>query len=391
MQFEFTSAGRIVFGAGSIAQVGAAARDLGRRALLVYGRSRERAAPVVEDLAAHGLDPVEVSVGGEPTTDGIAGACSTARDAGCDIVVAVGGGSVIDTGKAVSALLTNPGDLFDFLEVIGKGLPLRAQSAPCIAAPTTAGTGAEVTRNAVLDVPAQGVKVSLRSPLMLPALAVVDPMLTLSMPPALTASTGLDAFTQLLEAYVSSRANPLTDALCREGLDRVSRSLRRAHSQGGDASARADMSLASLLGGLALANAGLGAVHGFAGPLGGMLHASHGAICAALLPHVVSVNIRALRERDPRADALRRYDDAARIVLRAPDARAEDGADWIRDLCRDLGIPSLADLGFRTGQEGEAVRKARQSSSMKGNPVALTPGELTVILANAVGGTDRRL
>ena len=197
----------------------------------------------------------------------------------------------------MAALLTNEGDLSDYLEVVGKGRPLQNPAAPCIAVPTTAGTGAEVTYNAVLGVPDQHVKVSMRSPLMLPRWAIVDPLLTHSMPPELTASTGLDALTQLIEAFVSNKANPLTDGVCREGLQRAGRSLRRAFEDGSDAEAREDMSLASLFSGMALANAKLGAVHGFAGPLGGMTDAPHGVICGKLLPYVMQANVRALQDR----------------------------------------------------------------------------------------------
>lgn len=383
MRFEFATARRIVFGVGSVEQVAKEALGFGGRVFLVRGRSRERVAAVADDLAERGLEPVEFSVAEEPTTDLVLDACRRAREARCDVVVGVGGGSVIDTAKAVSALLTNPGDLFDYLEVVGKGRPLRVPAAPCIAVPTTAGTGAEVTRNAVLDVPSESVKVSLRSGLMLPALAVVDPALTMTLPPALTASTGLDAFTQLLEAYVSNQANPMTDAVCRDGMARVARSLRTACRNGDNLPAREDMCLASLFGGLALANAKLGAVHGFAGPLGGMLHAPHGAVCAALLPHVVAANVRALQERDPDADALRRYRDAARIISEGPEAAAEDAAEWIRALCRDLAVPSLADLGLRSDQAQDAVEKAQRSSSMKGNPIELTPRDLETILESA--------
>jgi alcohol dehydrogenase class IV len=383
MQFEFATADRIIFGIGSVAQVIPAAAEHGSRAFLVHGRSVERSAPVRDGLAAAGLEPVGFAVDAEPTTDLLLDACSRAREAKCNVVVGVGGGSVLDTAKAVSALLTNRGDLFDYLEVIGRGQSLQARAAPCIAVPTTAGTGAEVTRNAVLDVPGKGVKVSLRSPLMLPALAVVDPALTLGVPPALTSSTGLDAFTQLLEAYVSNRANPITHALCREGLARAARSLRAAFENGNDLAAREDMSLASLFGGLALANAKLGAVHGFAGPLGGMLHAPHGAVCAALLPHTVAMNVRALQDRDPANPALLRYEEVARLLCGRAKAGADDAAEWIARLCRDLAVPSLADLGMSPDLFDEAIAKAQRSSSMKGNPIELTPPELEILLAAA--------
>ena len=229
-------------------------------------------------------------------------------------MIGLGGGSAIDAAKAIAALAANGGDPLDYLEVVGRGRSLTQPSLPCIAIPTTAGTGAEVTRNAVLASPEHGIKASLRSATMLPRLALVDPELTYSLPAAVTASTGLDALTQLIEPFTSSKANPLTDALCREGMMRAARSLRTAYEDGRDAAAREDMALASLFGGLALANAGLGVVHGFAGPVGGTFHAPHGAVCAAFLPHVMAVNARALRTRQPGSAALARYDEIARIL-----------------------------------------------------------------------------
>ena len=234
------------------------------------------------------------------------------RSAGCELLIAIGGGSAIDAGKAIAAMAANPGDVLDYLEVIGKGQPLTNAPFPMIAVPTTAGTGSEVTRNAVLGSPEHGVKASLRSPMMLPRVAIVDPQLTLGLPRAMTASTGLDALTQLIEAYVCLRANPMTDTLCLDGLRAVKSSLVRACEDGNDAAARAGMSYASLLGGLALANAGLGVVHGFAAPIGGMFDAPHGAVCAAILPYGMEANIRALRERSPEGGALARYREIAR-------------------------------------------------------------------------------
>ena len=229
----------------------------------------------------------------------------------CELVIGFGGGSALDAAKAIAAMLANGGELLDYLEIIGRGKPLTKPSAPFIAIPTTAGTGAEVTRNAVLASPEHKVKVSLRSPLMLAKVAVVDPELTYDLPSALTASTGLDALTQLIEPFVCNRANPMTDGLCVEGLRRAARSLRMAFGKGRDQDAREDMAVASLFGGMALSNAGLGAVHGFAGPIGGSFSAPHGAICAALLPHVMAMNLRALRQRDPHGAALFRYEEAA--------------------------------------------------------------------------------
>ena len=290
----------------------------------------------------------------------------------------------MDAAKAIAAMLTNEGELLDYVEIIGRGQPLTKPSAPFIAIPTTAGTGAEVTRNAVLASPEHKLKVSLRSPLMLARVAVVDPELTYDLPPALTASTGLDALTQLIEPFVCNRANPMTDGLCVEGLRRAARSLRIAFSKGQDKDAREDMAVASLFGGLALSNAGLGAVHGFAGPIGGSFPAPHGAICAALLPHVMAMNLRALRQRDPNGPALYRYEEAARWLAGDMKAKADDGLKWVRALVLDLKVPRLGSFGIQREHFPDLVAKAANASSMKANPIVLTPEELTEILEQAL-------
>ena len=382
--FGFATATRIVFGAGTLGEAGPAAKAMGRRALLITGRTAERADSLRELLAAEGIATVEFAVRGEPTTEVARLGTERARESGCDLVVGFGGGSVLDAGKAIAALVANQGDPLDYLEVIGRGQPLESPPLPYIAIPTTAGTGAEVTRNAVLGSPEHGVKVSLRSALMLPRLALVDPELTYSLPPEVTASTGLDALTQVMEPYVAKRANPMTDALCREGMRRAARSLRRACQQGDDPAAREDMALTSLFGGLALANAGLGAVHGFAGPLGGMFHAAHGAICARLLPHVMAANIRALQQRLPESPALRRYDEIARLLAGKAEANADDGVAWVQELCRALKVPSLRSYGMTETDLPSAVEKSSVASSMRGNPIELTPAELTQILERAL-------
>jgi alcohol dehydrogenase class IV len=224
----------------------------------------------------------------------------------------------------------------------------------------------------------------MRSPLMLPDVALVDPELTFSMPPAVTAGTGLDAFTQLLEAFVSHHANPLTDGICREGLRRASRSIVKAYRDGNDTAAREDMCLASLFGGLALANAKLGAVHGLAGPLGGMYPAAHGALCAGLLPHVMDANVNALRSRAAESSALKRFDEVARIITGSTSARAEDGITWVRKLCLRLQVSPLADYGIKEKDFSFVVAKSIEASSMKGNPINLTAEELQTILRKSV-------
>ena len=270
MRFEFATATRIIFGQGAIRELAPSAKLFGKRALIVVGRSGQRVASLNSQLREAGIAVSEFHVSVEPTVAVIEAGLEQAKAEQCDLVISIGGGSVIDSGKAVAGLMTNPGRIYDYLEVVGLGNSLTNPSAPFIAIPTTAGTGSEVTRNAVLTVVDQRVKVSLRSPLILPRMAIVDPELTYGLPPEITASAGLDALTQLIEPFLSNASNPLTDAICREGMRRVSRSLQIAYQHGNDSDAREDMALASLFGGIALANAKLGAVHGFAGPIGGM-------------------------------------------------------------------------------------------------------------------------
>jgi alcohol dehydrogenase class IV len=384
MRFEFATAGQIIFGPGTLKEIGDLAADMGRRAFVVTGRTVDRAAALKGLLEKKGVAVTQFSIPAEPTTDLALAAVDSARREACDFVVGIGGGSVLDTGKVVAALLTNHGDLMDYLEVIGRGQPLDREPARYVAIPTTAGTGAEVTRNAVLDSPQHRVKVSMRSRFMLPDLALVDPELTYSMPPDVTAATGLDAFTQLLEAYVSRQANPMTDGICREGMQRAARSLKTACFDGKNAAARRDMCLASLFGGLALANAKLGAVHGFAGALGGMYDAPHGALCAGLLPHVMEANLKALQARAPGSEAISRYDEVARIITGKSAGRAADGITWIQELCEQLQVPRLAEYGIKEADFSSIVAKSINASSMKGNPVSLTEAELGEVLKQAV-------
>lgn len=380
--FEFATANRILFGAGKLNEL---SRQIGaevKRLLLVRGNASDAIPRVREILEERALSYAEFPVHGEPTIQVALEGVQAAR--GCDLVIALGGGSVLDTGKAIAALATNPGEIFDYLEVIGKAQPLTQMSLPCIAIPTTAGTGAEVTRNAVLESPEHGVKISLRSPWMLPKAALVDPELTYGLPPEITASSGLDALTQLVEPFVSVRANPLTDAICREGLHHVARSLRGAYHHGDDTQAREGMSLASLCGGLALANATLGVAHGFAAPLGGMLRAPHGVLCARFLPLVMEANIRAMEKRLPEHPALARYTEIARILTGAPEATALEGARWTAGLVEELKIPRLSRYGMSQQDFPQAVQRTQQANSFKGNPVVLSEAELTHILEQAL-------
>ena len=384
MRFEFTTATKIIFGAGTLREAGAVAKQFGSRALVVMGRDARRAGPLLKILGDAGVNMVIFPVAGEPEISTVERGAAFAKNEHCEVVIGFGGGSAIDTAKAIAAMLTNEGALLDYLEIIGRGQALTRPSAPFIAIPTTAGTGAEVTRNAVLASPEHKLKVSLRSPLMLARVAIVDPELTYDLPPALTASTGLDALTQLIEPFVCLRANPMTDGFCVEGLRRAAHSLREAVRHGQNKSAREDMAVASLFGGLALANAGLGAVHGFAGPIGGMFPAPHGAVCAALLPHVMAANVRALRQRALGNVTLQRYEEIARILIGSEQAPADDGVKWVGELVCDLQVPRLGSYGIRSEHVAELVAKAAQSSSMKANPILLSDEELAGTLRQAL-------
>jgi len=375
MPYEFSTAARVIFGAGAASELPELAASFGKRALVVHNTAvRHRVAAECAELLVEGEPSVELALEG----------VRLARDYKPDVVVGYGGGSAIDAAKAIAALATNFGDPFDYLEVIGQGRPLERPSLPSIAGPTTAGTGAEVTRNAVLASRQHRVKASLRSPFLLARIALVDPELTLSLPPPLTASTGLDALTQLIEPYVSTRANPLTDPLCLEGIRRAAWALPAAFREGENLEARSAMSLASLFGGLALANAGLGVVHGLAAPAGGMFPAPHGAVCAAMLAPGMEANIRALRSRSPGHGALQRYAEVARALTGDAGARIEDGPVWVARLVRELGIPPLSAYGISRSDVPMLAEMAARASSMKANPVTLTPEELAGVLLAAL-------
>jgi alcohol dehydrogenase class IV len=379
MRFEFATATRIIFGEATASALPELIRTFGTRPMVVTGASSERAASLIAALNAETF-----AVPGEPTVELVREGALLVQRAGCDVIISIGGGSAIDAGKAIAAIAMNGGEPLEFLEVVGKGRTISVSPLPFIAVPTTAGTGSEVTRNAVLGSTGHGVKASLRSPLMLPRVAVVDPELTYGLPAAMTASTGLDALTQLIEPYVSARANPIVDAICVDGIRRVAGALRRVYHDGMDRDSRRDMSLGSLFGGLALANAGLGVVHGFAAPLGGSFKAPHGALCAAVLPHGMAANVAALRARAPQSSALERYAAIARLLTGQPDASAENGIEWVRLLCVELGVPGLRAWGVNDADLPGVVEKAAHASSMQANPIQLTHEELLAVLTAAL-------
>jgi alcohol dehydrogenase class IV len=338
MKFEFMTASRIIVEQGGLKQLGKLAKSFGQRVLLVGRLASDDTKKAIEYLNNEGCIVTPINVKGEPSVDSINEILAVSRENQCEVVVAIGGGSVLDSGKTIAALMTNTNDIMDYLEVIGNGVPVSKKSLPFIAVPTTSGTGAEATKNATILSAEHKVKVSIRSPYMLPDVVLLDPQLTVSVPKDVTASTGLDALTQVLEPYVSKMANPITDAFAKEGLTRAARSLKKAYDQGDDIDAREDMAIASLFGGISLANAKLGAVHGFAGVLGGMFPIPHGVVCARLLPFVTRKNIEVLNARDPQNPAVKRYEDVAKILTGDPNAKAMDGVAWLEDLCKHLDV-----------------------------------------------------
>jgi len=399
VRFDLGVPGDVRFGRGRLAEVpGALAALAVTRVLVVTGRSPARADATRAALTAAGCDSVVLPVPGEPTVELVREGVALARAQRCDGVLGLGGGSALDAAKAVAVLAASGADPLDHLEVVGRGVPVTRSGLPCVAVPTTAGTGAEVTRNAVLSTDGgvggggvggggvgRGVKVSLRGAPLLPRLAVVDPDLLAGLPAGVVAAGGMDALTQLIEPFLSARANPVTDALARDGLRRSARSLRRAFEAGfgSGGTVGEDLALASLFGGLCLAGAGLGAVHGFAGVVGGRLQAPHGAVCAALLAPTLEVTARALAERAPRHPAAARLAEVAALLTGVPGATAADGVTWVRDLVTALGLPGLAQHGLTDADAAPVVDAAARASSMKAHPIELTRPELLEILRAA--------
>lgn len=377
--FAFATATEILFGRGQASAAPARIAAFGRRVLLVHGATAARSDGLRQALLDAGCEVTGFAVAAEPDMALIEAGLATAR--GCEVVVAMGGGAVIDAGKAIAALLPATRPMLDHLEVVGRGLPLDAAPLPFIALPTTAGTGAEVTRNAVIGVPEHRRKVSLRDLRMLPRLAVVDPALTDGCPLGITLASGLDAITQVIEPFVCTKANPLTDALCRDAIPRGLAALIRL-IKAEDSQARDEMAWVSLCGGLALANAGLGAVHGLAGPLGGLTGAPHGAICGALLPPVLIANRQAAIQGSHAA----RLDEVGQWIAHAlglPDTGLQDAATALADWSRAAGLPGLTAMGVDATARLAAAEAAASSSSMKANPAPLDARTLLRIMEAA--------
>ena len=384
VHFDLAVPADIRFGAGRVSEVPDALAGLGAsRVLELTGRTTSRADEIRSALSKAGISSIPFGVATEPSIERVRAAMTLLADAGCDAVLGFGGGSAIDVAKAAALLASSGIDPLEHLEVIGAGRPIERPGLPCVAVPTTAGTGSEVTRNSVLS--GGGVKASLRSPLMLPKVAVVDPDLLAGLPSATIAASGMDALSQLIEPLLSQRANPFSDALARDGIGRSARSLLRAYQERmEDAAVREDLALASLFGGICLANSGLGAVHGIAAAAGARLAAPHGAVCAALLAAAMEVNLQVLRERAPEHPALLRRAEVALLLTGHPDATPEDGIVWLQEITAALSIPGLASYRLSEDEIPAVVTAAQKASSMRGNPIELTDAEVTEIVTRSL-------
>jgi len=383
INLNFSAPQQILFGCGKLESLVSYLKNIGSKLFIARTASGNGFISLLNIIEKSGLKWVDYVVKKEPDYDSVLNATSIALNSGCDCIASIGGGSVIDTGKVVSVMLTNQGKLIDYLEVVGLGKQLENPGLPHVAIPTTSGTGSEVTRNAVLLFPDKEVKVSLRSDFLFAKIACVDPNLTISVPRTTTAFSGMDAFVQVIESYISKKSNHLTDLLCLDAIGKAPDSLLRAYENGDDISAREKMSWISLLGGLCLANSGLGAVHGFAGSIGGMYPIAHGAICASLLPSVLSVNIEALKLREPENPAFEKIKEILQIVTKKENTNFQEGVDWFKQLNIKLMIPSLTEMGVQKGDFLKIIDRAKHSSSMKGNPIHLNDEELWKIIEGA--------
>lgn len=376
--FQFMTSTRIIFGEGVLHSSLSILNQFGYSVLLVTGKNLERSTPIIHYLKSQNMRYQHVAISGEPHITMVEETALAGRKFKPDMVVAMGGGSVLDMGKALAAIIPNQGDVYDYVEVVGRNVPLKSKPIHFIAIPTTASTGSEVTRNAVLRSGQDQVKVSLRSPEMLADVAIVDPTLTYGTDRYTSGRGAMDAFTHLMEAYVCGDPNPLTDMICEEGLRRLSSSILPACLQD-DLKARADLSFAAMLGGMAITNAKLGAAHGLASALGGKLNAPHSVITARLAPFVMTENIKAAKNAG-RNDVLQRYSKVAQLLTGRVNAKREDAILWVNMMLKKLDLPDLSSFGVCMTSFDIVAEDAMKSVAIKGNPIPLTQERLMYIL-----------
>ncbi|KHD26710.1 alcohol dehydrogenase [Vibrio caribbeanicus] len=376
--FQFMTSTRIIFGEGALQSSLSVLNQFGYSVLLVSGKTTDRASVLINYLKSQNMRYQHVAISGEPNITMVEETALVGRKFKPDMVVAIGGGSVLDMGKALAAVIPNQGDVYDYVEVVGRNVPLKSKPLPFIAIPTTASTGSEVTKNAVLRSGQDQVKVSLRSPDMLADVAIVDPTLTYGTDLYTSGRGAMDTFTHLMEAYVCGDPNPLTDMICEEGLRRLSRSLL-AGCIDDDFRARSDLSFAAMLGGMAITNAKLGAAHGLASALGGKLQAPHSVITARLAPHVMAENIKVAQQQG-RNDLLSRYTHMAKLLTGKEDASREEAITWVSWALAKLNLPQLSQFGVCATSFETVAEDALKSVAIRGNPIPLTKERLTYIL-----------
>lgn len=392
MQFEFLSTPRIFFGSEQFQKIGSLVKEFGSNLFVVASESALSKSSVtrstLENKAAQSDFNFDTYiVGGEPTIETVDSGVIEAQEFNAEMIMGLGGGSALDTSKAIAGLVTNGGSARDYMEIIGKGKIIETPPLPIIAVPTTAGTGSEVTKNAVILAKKEQFKASIRSPLLIPKIVIIDSTLMVTVPSSVTASCGMDALTQLIEAYTSNKAQPMTDALAVLGIKKATKSLLSAYKDGQLLEAREDMALASLISGICLANAGLGAVHGFASPMGG-LNIPHGVICSTLLAPTIETNISKLKSKVKKEITLEKYTRLAEIISNKtfPNMELAHKAlvDFLKTLTQELKIPKLSEFGVLESDIPMIVKKAKRASSMKYNPISLDDTALSNILKQAL-------
>jgi alcohol dehydrogenase class IV len=387
--FQFSRLPKIIFKKGSFSDLPSVSMQFGNSAIIVTGRKSfiksEAAEKLFWDLASKNISYTTISIPTEPTPEMIDEAVKELRQEGFSLVIGIGGGSVLDAGKAISAMIPVKDPVIDYLEGVGTrqhpGTKL-----PFIAVPTTSGTGSEATKNAVISRTGQnGFKRSLRHDNFVPDVAIIDPLLTVSCTKEITAAGGMDCFTQLVEAYLSDKANPYTDALAIEGLKAVRNSLPECYNNGENTEARGDMSFAALTSGICLANAGLGVVHGFASSVGGLYDIPHGLICGTLMAKANQVNIKALRKNNNNLLPLKKYAQLGMLFLqgngKSDDYYIDGFSDYIETLSEKLNLTRLNLSGSSIESNIESICSVTE---LKNNPVILSKDELIEILTSVV-------
>jgi alcohol dehydrogenase class IV len=390
--FSISRLPRIEFGSGALAKLPAIAHGFGTRALLVTGAGSLKLSPfwpsVTSGLKAQGIAWLHLAIPGEPSPQMVDEAVRALRAETIDVVIGIGGGSALDAAKAIAGLLKSGNSVMDHLEGVGPELAYMGPATPFIAVPTTAGTGSEATKNAVLSVQGvDGFKKSFRDERLVAEYALVDPDLLATCPPAVIAANGMDAFTQLLESYVSSRAAPLTDSLAWGGMKAARDGLLALYADAGDSAARERMAYAAMVSGITLAQVGLGSVHGLAAPLGAFFPIPHGVACGTLVATATRINIETLRIREPAHPALEKYAQVGRLLSRQGQLDRDSAQavliDTVEAWTRTLNIPTLAHFGVAQADIPRIVANSR-GSSMKTNPVHLEDSEIAAILAARV-------